>query len=307
MRLLRSPRLLAFVISALVEQLRHGATTADKLMVLGWVVIVLTPITTLLSVVAVGEKPAAPVATDSRPSLWSSILVILSNGPLLRIILIQVLMAVPLSVMVSLFVFYVSYVLGAPGISSTLLLVPFGAGMISVPFWMRLARGREKHRLLALGFLGFGATLAPFVFLSRGDLLIFGVIIFAAGIFNSGPQFLLNSIVVDVVDIDVARTGLQRTGTFFAVMETMTKLAPTLAVTALFPILQAFHFDPTGKHNTEASLAVVKWTVAVCGIVPTSIAAWLMWNFPIGKAQHDELRAQIAAAREALIASKTLP
>jgi glycoside/pentoside/hexuronide:cation symporter, GPH family len=288
--------LVALMIPAAVEITNPTASTGFKVAMLGWGMLALIPVAILLSVFSVGERAPAPIIREKGPGIWVCLREMFTNPLLLRVVGVLVLYAVPISVLASMNVFYVSYVLKAPGISSSLILIPLLSSMLSVPIWARIAKGREKHRVIACGYVVMACVHSAFLFLGRGDVLPYAVLTFALGL-CSGTLFLMQSIMADVVDSDTIKTGVQRTGTFFAVMETMAKLAPSLAVTALFPFLQFMGFDPSGKHNTAASIDVVKYCFSLAPTIPILIGAALMWNFPLGVKRQRELRAEIDALR----------
>lgn len=289
--------LFAVGIPALVERINPDSTTGDKLLAVGWFVLILTPLTTLLSVLCVPErKKAAPLMREKPPSIWASLKTMFTNKLLLRLVLALLLQGVPISVKASLFVFFVTFVIGAPQYAATMLIVPFVALMVGVPLWMRIAKGREKHKVVAFAFVCMAVAMSGFTLVGPGDLLLFGVLTVISGL-CTGTDFLVRSIMVDIVDTDTAKTGEQRTGTFFAVVETTTKLAPSLAVTILFPVLQALGFDPTGKANTPESIAAIKYLYAFAPTIPLLLAAVVMWRFPLGSKAQSELRGKLDAMR----------
>jgi GPH family glycoside/pentoside/hexuronide:cation symporter len=291
--------MIAVGIPAVMEHVNPQATTGDKLMAVGWMVLLLTPITTLWSVLAVPErKDAAQTNREKGPSIWASLKVMFTNKILGRLVLARVLETFPTSVKAALYVFFVAFVLQAPHLSATLLLIPFTSLMIGIPFWMRIARGREKHKVIAFANVLLAVIMGCYSLVGPGDILLFCVLTFIAGA-CSGTDFLARSIMVDIVDTDVAKTGEQRTGTYFAVIETLAKLAPSLAVTVLYPALQLIGFDPTGKANTQQSVDAIKYCYSLLPTIPLLLAAWLMWRFPLGSKEQGELREQIEARRGA--------
>ncbi|MDB5425412.1 MAG: melB [Phenylobacterium sp.] len=295
-------RLAAFGIPAAMEWLIPGATTGDKLEALMWTAVILMPLTTLVAIMAVPEKPAEVIAVKDRRSftpreILATLKTMVTNKYLGWLLLVDVLQAGPTAVKGALFVFYVTYIMKAPGLSATLLLAVYGATVISTPIWMRLAKGREKHRLLAIAVLLYGCSQASMLFWGPNQLFFFICAIAINGAMNAGPAFLMQSIMADVVDSDTVRTGKPPTGAFFAVLETTTKAAPALVVVAVFPLLQHWGFDPTGKHNTAASLEAMRLTFALAPTIPVLLAGLLLWNFPLGSKKQAELRAEIDAMR----------
>ncbi|MDB5425189.1 MAG: melB [Phenylobacterium sp.] len=296
--------LMAFGIPAVLEWIHPNPTTGEKLRVLMWTAVVMMPLTTFAAVALVPERPADTVAHKDRQlftvrEIFSTLKRMFTNKYLGWVVLVALLQAGPTAVKGALFVFYVSYVMKAPGLTATLLLAVYVANLISTPIWMRLAKGREKHRLLAISVLLYGCSQATMIFWGPDQLIFFICAIALNGVMNSGPAFLMQSMMADVVDSDTVKSGKQQTGAFFAMLETTTKLAPTLVVVAIFPLLQQWGFDPTGKTNTEASLWTLRLTFALAPTLPVLLAGVLLWNFPLGSKRQAELRAEIDARREA--------
>jgi glycoside/pentoside/hexuronide:cation symporter, GPH family len=101
----------------------------------------------------------------------------------------------------------------------------------------------------------------------------------------------------DVVDVDTAEGGGQRTGLYFAIWSVATKLALALAPALAFPLLDAAGFaagtDATQGHTMLALL------YAGVPVVFKLAAAYLIWSFPLDAAAQTQLRARIAERVEA--------
>lgn len=292
----------AMGIPAFIEQTNPGATTGDRIEAITLFLVIAIPITTAIAIFTVPErKYVRPEKKADDLSVLQSLKLVVTNRLMLRVVASLVLMVTPTSVMAALYVFYVSFVVEAPQLASTLLLLPLFSSMLAVPLWMRVAKGREKHKVLTVGYLLTAVAMSGFVWVGPGDWIAFAVLSTICGV-CTGTMFLILSILTDVVDTDRERTGEQRTGTFFAVVETIMKAAPTLAVALLFPVLDLIGFDPSGKHNTPQTIAAVKYAYAFAPTVPLLLAAWLMWNFPLGSKEQAELRDRLNAARAAATA-----
>ncbi|MDB5446284.1 MAG: melB, partial [Phenylobacterium sp.] len=198
---------LALVIPAILERLDPAATNGDKVASIGWLIVVLMPLSVALSLASVGERPrAAPAPTGEKQRLLAGLKILIGNRLLQRVLAVMVLQAAPLAMMMSINIFYVTFVLQAPGVGATLLLVPFLTSLISTPLWMRLAKGREKHKVLAVAYVLTAMIMSSFLWLGAGDVVAFAVIIFFSGACG-GTLFLLQSILTDVVDTDLAESG----------------------------------------------------------------------------------------------------
>jgi len=293
-------RLMAFGIPAGMELLHPTSTTGDKLQALMWASIILMPITTAIAIAAVPEPKISDddVAHRQRITLrelFMTVKLMCTNKYLGWILLVNVLQAGPTAVKSALFVFYVGFIMKAPGLSATLLLAVYAATVLSTPIWMKFAKGMEKHKLLSVAVILYGCSQATMLFWGPNQLYFFIVAIALNGAMNAGPAFLMQSIMADIVDYDTVRSGRQQSGAYFAVLETTTKLAPTLALLAIFPILQSVGFDPTGKHNTPETLNAVRISFALAPTIPVLLAGLLLWRFPLGSKQQAELREAIDA------------
>ncbi len=298
-------KLAAYGIPTAVEWLTPDASIGQRLEALMWFAVIATPVAVLISVISVPERAVEEdLSGAGKPKITageiaSTLKAMVTNSYFRKVVAIQILQAAPMAIKQALFVFYIAYVMHAKAVTATLLLGISAAATLATPLWMRLARSREKHRILAVAILFYGCLQISWLFWGPSLMPLFVICVCLIGATDGGSSFLLQSMMADVVDSDTAKSGRQQTGAFFAVMETATKLAPALATLALFPVLQAVGFDPTGKHTTPESLVWMRVMVSVGPAVPILFSAYLLWTFPLGSKRHGELRAEIEAQRAA--------
>ena len=105
------------------------------------------------------------------------------------------------------------------------------------------------------------------------------------------------AIQADVIDVDTARSGEQRSGTYFALWSLVTKLSLALTAIVVLPLLElvGFSADPA-KTSTAAGLTLLGFLYGWGPIICKLPALGLMWNFPIGAEQVESLKQQIDAA-----------
>ncbi|HYE51069.1 MAG TPA: MFS transporter, partial [Azospirillaceae bacterium] len=99
----------------------------------------------------------------------------------------------------------------------------------------------------------------------------------------------------DAVDAETARTGVARTGLYFALWGLATKLAVALAAVGL-PLAALAGFRPEGPNGPEALTALA----LLYGPLPVAFklaAVALMWRHPLTRAVQAENRRRIAAGR----------
>jgi Na+/melibiose symporter-like transporter len=99
----------------------------------------------------------------------------------------------------------------------------------------------------------------------------------------------------DLVDLDTATSGAQRTGAFFALWSLAQKFALAAAGGLALILLDAVGFAADGP-NTAAQLWGLAALYALAPILLKSLAIALMWRFPMDAARQAALRARIEAA-----------
>jgi len=289
--------LVAFGIPMAVELAADDPQMAngEKLFYIALFVLVTLPVFTAVAVTQVRERPSriAP-GVAARLNFLESWRRLISNRIMLRLVVIDVFAALPFSIATAINFFYVAYVLEAPRAMSSVLVVVFLVSLASMPVWIRLSRRFEKHRLLTIAYLAGAVLSVQLAFLGPGDVLLYALITCAMAVFTSGPMFILRSIVADVVDSDTLDTGEERTGTFYALVEMTQKFVPAIAVPLVFPFLAWMGFQPElGLDNSPESIAAIKYVFVLFPPIPMVIAAYLLYTFPLGRAEQEDLRRRI--------------
>ena len=288
-----SAMVLVLLIPAALEQTGDASSTGFKMAAMGWYVVVLTPIAILVSVMTVGENPA--VAT-TPVGFKKSLEVLVTNRFMARILVADLFIAIPGAVRGSVFIFYITAVIGAPEWSAIILLSYFVAGPIAVPLWLWIGRRVPKHRAAALGVLLHVAVSACYLIPREGDTVLFAALFFASGIVYAGVPFLLRSMTADVVDYDKLETGQDRTGLYYSLITTTMKVGGALGIGLGYPLLDWIGFDPTGP-NDPAQLDGLRYVYAFVPVVSELLVVALLYSFPLDEAMQRQIRARIDAVR----------
>ncbi|MBX3574785.1 MAG: MFS transporter [Mesorhizobium sp.] len=259
-----------------------GLLTAALLLMLGG-----------LTAVAVPE----PVEYSmSRVSLVAGLGHMVRNRPFLRLIAAYFVNGLANGIPATLFLYFVSERLGAAEMRGPLLFVYFLSGIAGVPLAVRLAARVGKHRAWCLAMLVNCALFSLVPLLGEGDVLAFGAICVATGFCLGFDLSLPASIQADVIDVDTAASGEQRSGLYFAAWSLSTKLSLAAGVGIVFPLLALFGFVPDGPNDAGAVTALVSIYVWLPLALKVG-AIMLMWSFPLGEAEQRVLRSSIEARR----------
>lgn len=218
------------------------------------------------------------------------------NGPFVRLIIAYFINGLSNGIPATLFLYLVSQALGAADLRGPLLFTYFFAGLLGAPLTLWLAARLGKHQAWCRAMLFNCALIALVPFLGRGDTLMFALICFGTGLTLSADLALPSAIQADVIDVDTASSGEQRSGLYFATWSLATKLSLALGVGIIFPLLGLFGFDPgADAHNSETALTALTMIYAWLPVLLKLTAIGLMWNFPLDEKAQGALRREIEA------------
>lgn len=271
-------------------------STFHGLAAIGIVVALLLPAAGLAAAFLVSEPRNR--SSKSVP-LMQGMRSILNNGTFLRLLLAFVLNGLANAIPATLFLYFVSHRLDAPNMRGPLLFLYFLCGIAGVPIAAWTATKFGKHRAWCYAMCGACLVFVFTPFLDKGDVGLFAVICGLTGLLLGFDLALPASIQADVVDIDTASSGVQRTGIYFAAWNLASKLALAIGVGLVFPILQWSGFDPHGAGQSEKlALDVLAGLYAWLPISFKLAAISIMWNFPLDETVQTALRQRIERSLE---------
>lgn len=219
-----------------------------------------------------------------------------ANLPFKRLVAAYLINGLANGIPATLFLYFVSQRLGAPEARGALLFLYFLAGLAGVPLAVWLARQIGKHRAWCIAMVANCAVFALAPLLGPGDIWPFGAICIATGICLGFDLTLPAAIQADVIDVDTASSGEQRSGLYFAVWALATKLSLALAVGIVFPLLALAGFNAAPEaRNSEQALSALVAIYVWLPIAMKLVAVALMWRFPIDETAQALLRNKIEA------------
>ena len=260
----------------------------EALAVLAQFLAFLLPITVLLCLWKVPEPNRRSDAIDFR----SGLTLLKENRLFSRLLFAYFMNGIANGLPATLFLLFVSYVLVIPEQFGLLLSAYFVSGLIGLPIGIKLAQRYSKHRIWGISMLWAVIIFAWAPTLGADDFVPFLIICILSGLSLGIDMALPASIQADVIDLDSARGGGQRSGFFFGLWGMATKLSLALAVGIAFPLLTLFGFD-TQNLPAENNLFALS---ALYGLLPIPfklIAAWTIWQFPLDRAEHKALQQQL--------------
>lgn len=232
----------------------------------------------------------------SRITLRQGLRQMARNRPFLRLIAAYFVNGLANGIPATLFLYFVSDKLGAPDMRGPLLFVYFLFGIAGVPLALAVASRIGKHRAWCWAMIANSVIFAVVPLLGPGDLWIFGAVCVLTGLCLGFDLSLPAAIQADVIDVDTAASGEQRSGFYFAAWSLATKLSLAVGVGTVFPLLALFGFTAEpGVDNSDAALLAL---AAIYAWLPVALkfgAVAMMWGFPLDEAAQGALRRSIEA------------
>lgn len=286
---------LMLVIAGIVVQ-AGGGDDGSAVHAMGWTLIFLLPITTLLTVTMVRETRHPP-----QPHLGfrDTFRTLLENKMCRRVLLPDLFLGMAQGVSGGLFLWYFQFVLGFEREAQTLLAVYFIAGLAGVPIWWIAARKLGKHRALQAAMVYTAVTTALLFILPPGQFSIAAPFMIIAGLAQGGGVLLTRTLMADVVDEDELATGARRSGLYFGLLMTTSKIG-VAAGPITYVILGLAGFDATaGAGNSAGALNTLSMLFIMGPIILCLLTALSLHKYPLDEARQAELAAAIAARHKA--------
>lgn len=277
----------------------YGGTGA-VLSVIGWLALIVLPISISLTVWNVPERRDY---VSSRVPLGEGFKLMWRNGPFKRLIAAFMIGSVAFAITTPLYIFYIAFVLGAEDRAVIMLAFFFSANLVGISFWVWLSTRVGKHRAYVGSFALIALANPLYLLLGPGDFWWMLPITLLSGFAAGGFAALPNSMKADVVDLDTLKSGNNRTASFFAAWSFTAKMSASLGSWIALSVLSWIGFDASpAANNPPAQILGLKLLFALLPSTFFLLAAALLWNYPITEFRHRRLRAALERRRDRAIA-----
>jgi len=262
----------AGVLSALALIASFGAVQNEQaalaLKIIAFIVLILTPLSLIFFI---WKVPEPKNLKNQKIDYKKSISVIWENAPFKKLIVAYIINGLANGLPATLFLVFVEQGLDMQEEAGPLLFIYFLCGVLSVPFWSWLSTKYGKHKVWCYAMLWACAFFLLVPFVSTGDYWLFLAICILTG-FSLGADLVLPaSMQADVVDIDTAESGQQRTGLYFAFWGMATKISLALAAGIAFPLLE------------WSNMGLLVPLYALVPIALKLVSIWIMWSHKLNE------------------------
>ena len=168
--------------------------------------------------------------------------------------------------------------------------------LLALPFWLRVARGRDKARLFVVGSLWWSLASLFLLFVQpdwpRWLLFAFVPVI---GIGYAAVDLMPWSMLGEVIDEDDQATGERREGLYTGFFTFLRKLGGSLGVFLVLGLIDLFGFVSGAERQGEPALQAIRWLTALAPPVFLAIGVWVLRGYPLTRARHEEIVRALAA------------
>lgn len=252
------------------------------------------PLTALAALLAAPE----PRDRSSAPPLGlaEGLAAVAANAPFRILLASNIANSAANALPAALFLFFAGSVLGLDAAAAGgLLALYFLTGVLAAPLWSWAAARGAKHRLWGGVMIAAALVFAAVPLLGAGDILLFGVICAVTGVAFGADLILPAAMQADVVDVDTAATGRQRTGLYMAFWSISMKASSAVAGGLGLLALGQVGFV-AGAANTPDALLALALLYALVPAALKLLAVALIWRYPLDAAAQEALRRRIADA-----------
>lgn len=257
---------------------------------MGWLLLILLPLTVFLVVTLVREAPPRSVQkTDWKKGLR----IMKNNGPFKRLMLILLIVITGESFRNAMSVFFMQHVIQIQAQIGMMYLLYFGIGILGIPFWLILGRKIGKHHAFCVAVAVSSISILGMFFLQAGDLVPFAIMFAVKGFCFAAFQFLPLSMLADIVDLDTARTREHRTGLFFAMSGMAQKAAMALGLGLSLGLLALVGFDATQTVHNDSQLMSLRVLYIIGPVLMYMAAFMLARRYPLTSDRQERIQSWI--------------
>ena len=295
------------VLTFLILPVLVGETLPEKVWIMGLVLILLSTTAVGLACTFVPDPPVSGAENEKADFSAAALSAALRNEPLIRILLAYISIGIAVSGTAATFLWAAKWgfeldgsqrLFGAVPMGAELVLVVFFiSGMSLMPAWIAWSKRTEKHAVVkwicvasALSFLLY----IPLRAVGTGSFWWMALGAFLSGMGFSAAFTLLRSMLGDLVEVERASSGNDRSGLYYALMTASYKTGASLAIGIPYLILGVWvGFDP----NSDNSPQVIDNMIYVFVFIPFvfyGIAAAIIRKYPVTRAVHAEAVAALS-------------
>jgi len=297
------------VVSGQIDKLFHITSRPNDVQLMGWTVLALIPIGTLITALFVRE----PITVDAAGHhfKWQDFRDILRKPEVIRLSISQFALTLSPGWMGNLYIFFFTAARGFTQPQAYLLLILYVlSGVLGAPLIGYLGVRFSKHRTMIASTIGYSLGLCTVVVAPKGDtplgLIVAVPIMIWCGFMGNGFDLMTSAMMADVGDQVRLEQGKARMAVLFALTGLAAKWAAAGAVIISYPLLAMIGYQPPlAGHNSPAALRGLE-IVFIAGPIFWCVVGGLCFlGWKLDAAKHADIRMKLEA-RDAILAASSM-
>jgi GPH family glycoside/pentoside/hexuronide:cation symporter len=249
----------------------------------------------LLAPLRVRER--AEFSHREAASSFRAIADVLRNPHARRILAVQFIDSVGLSVLGVLAPYFAEYVLKRKDLIASLPAVFTGCLLLSIPVWVLASRRFGKRRTWITAMVGVALSFGSSVFVSANDAVLIVALLVCAGFFAGCGNPIGASMLADVIDADELATGQRKEGAYTAAYLFAFQVGGGIMVFLVGLVLELSGFQPNQEQTATAAWAM-RGLFAGVPLVAMLTGAFLLRRYALDAHEHARIRAALGATRQ---------
>ena len=177
--------------------------------------------------------------------------------------------------------------------------------IVCIPFWLWMARWRNKREAYMLGMIFWVAVQLTIFTIQPGNTTYLLIIAALAGIGVSAAYTLPDSMFADVIEWDELRTRRRQEGIFYGIRTLIRKLTGALVIFITLQLLgwSGYISPPKGTlqfTQTNSALHMIRLLVSPLGAMILCGTIFFAWLFPLSREKHARIQKLLEQRRERL-------
>ncbi len=227
-------------------------------------------------------------------SLKQAIIETLSNRPFWMVMGLYLLSWTTASIMSAVLIYFANYYLRVPEQANYFILLAEGSAILFIPFWVWVARKLDKRRAYIIGTLSWVVVLLAISAIRPDQVLLAYLLAALSGSGIATAYVLPWAMIPDIIEIDQAKTGERREGSYYAFASFFQKLATGAAVWSMGQALAfARYITPVAGEalpvQPPAALNAIRIFMGPVPAVLLLLSLLFAWRYNVTRESHQAL------------------
>ena len=235
-----------------------------------------------------------PQNENTPMSIKQAITETLSNRPFWMVMGLYLLSWTTASIMSAVLIYFANYYLRLPDQANYFILLAEGSAILFIPFWVWVARKLDKRRAYILGTITWVVVLLSISALRPDQVTLAYLLAALSGSGIATAYVLPWAMIPDIIEIDQARTGERREGSYYSFASFFQKLATGAAVWGMGQALAyAKYITPVAGESLPvqpaAALNAIRIFMGPIPAVLLVLSLLFAWKYNVTRESHQAL------------------